>query len=175
MNKELPMELDDSRFELENRVKNLLWTVSGDYGLDMKPDVSLFLRSEAIALYDGIKQGAFARFYDRDMMGMYLVKKVFLQADEQCLTQLARLCIEEAVGEKICQERPGICSIQRKACEDILNQEFEQMCAPGNVFGKLRAAVLRRRLEGSSYRAEKSFRSLRTQWQAQPVQRTPWT
>ena len=42
MNKELPMELDDSRFELENRVKNLLWTVSGDYGLDMKPDVSLF-------------------------------------------------------------------------------------------------------------------------------------
>ena len=160
MNKELPMELDDSRFELENRVKNILWTVSGDYGLDMKPDVSLFLRSEAIALYDGIKQGAFARFYDRDMMGMYLVKKVFLQADEQCLTQLAQLCIEEAVGEKICQERPGICSIQRKACEDILNQEFEQMCAPGNVFGKLRAAVLRRRLEGSSYRAEKKLQEL---------------
>lgn len=86
MNKELPTELDDSRFELENRLKNLLWTVSGDYGLEMKPDVALFLRSEAIALYDGIKQGAFARFYDRDMMGMYLVKKVFLQADEQCLT-----------------------------------------------------------------------------------------
>ena len=160
MNKELPMELDDSRFELENRVKNLLWTVSGDYGLDMKPDVSLFLRSEAIALYDGIKQGAFARFYDRDMMGMYLVKKVFLQADEQCLTQLAQLCIEEAVGEKACRERPGIRSIQRKACEDILDQEFEQMCAPGNVLGKLRAAVLRRRLEGSSYRAEKKLQEL---------------
>lgn len=160
MNKELPMELDDSRFELENRVKNLLWTVSGDYGLDMKPDVSLFLRSEAIALYDGIKQGAFARFYDRDMMGMYLVKKVFLQADEQCLTQLAQLCIEEAVGEKVCRERPGIRSILRKACEDILDQEFEQMCAPGNVLGKLRAAVLRRRLEGSSYRAEKKLQEL---------------
>ncbi len=160
MNKELPMELDDSRFELENRVKNLLWTVSGDYGLDMKPDVSLFLRSEAIALYDGIKQGAFARFYDRDMMGMYLVKKVFLQADEQCLTQLAQLCIEEAVGEKVCRERPGIRSIQRKACEDILDQEFEQMCAPGNVLGKLRAAVLRGRLEGSSYRAEKKLQEL---------------
>ena len=160
MNKELPTELDDSRFELENRLKNLLWTVSGDYGLEMKPDVALFLRSEAIALYDGIKQGAFARFYDRDMMGMYLVKKVFLQADEQCLTQLAQLCIEEAVGEKVCRERPGIRSIQRKACEDILDQEFEQMCAPGNVLGKLRAAVLRRRLEGSSYRAEKKLQEL---------------
>ena len=160
MNKELPTELDDSRFELENRLKNLLWTVSGDYGLEMKPDVSLFLRSEAIALYDGIKQGAFARLYDRDMMGMYLVKKVFLQADETCLTQLAQLCIEEAVGEKICQERPGIRSIQRKACEDILDQEFEQMCAPGNGLGKLRAAVLRRRLEGSAFRAEKKLQEL---------------
>ena len=160
MNKELPTELDDSRFELENRLKNLLWTVSGDYGLEMKPDVALFLRSEAIALYDGIKQGAFARFYDRDMMGMYLVKKVFLQADEQCLTQLAQLCIEEAVGEKVCRERPGIRSIQRKACEDILDQEFEQMCAPGNVLGRLRAAVLRRRLDGSSFRAEKKLQEL---------------
>ena len=160
MNKELPTELDDSRFELENRLKNLLWTVSGDYGLEMKPDVALFLRSEAIALYDGIKQGAFARFYDRDMMGMYLVKKVFLQADEQCLTQLAQLCIEEAVGEKVCRERPGIRSIQRKACEDILEQEFEQMCAPGNVLGRLRAAVLRRRLDGSAFRAEKKLQEL---------------
>ncbi len=160
MNKELPTELDDSRFELENRLKNLLWTVSGDYGLDMKPDVSLFLRSEAIALYDGIKQGAFARFYDRDMMGMYLVKKVFLQADETCLTQLSQLCIGGAGGEKICQERPGIRSIQRKACEDILEQEFEQMCAPGNVLGRLRAAVLRRRLDGSSFRAEKKLQEL---------------
>ena len=160
MNKELPTELDDSRFELENRLKNLLWTVSEDYGLEMKPDVALFLRSEAIALYDGIKQGAFARFYDRDMMGMYLVKKVFLQADEQCLTQLAQLCIEEAVGEKVCRERPGIRSIQRKACEDILEQEFEQMCAPGNVLGRLRAAVLRRRLDGSSFRAEKKLQEL---------------
>ena len=42
MNKELPTELDDSRFELENRLKNLLWTVSGDYGLEMKPDVACF-------------------------------------------------------------------------------------------------------------------------------------
>ena len=57
MNNTEPVEIDDYRLELENRIRNLLWTVSGDYGLDMKPDVSLFLRSKAIALYDGIKQG----------------------------------------------------------------------------------------------------------------------
>ena len=74
------MEIEDYRLELENRIRNLLWTVSGDYQLQMKPDVSLFLRSKAIALYDGIKQGALARFFDKDMLGLYLVKKVFLEA-----------------------------------------------------------------------------------------------
>ena len=42
MNNTEPVEIDDYRLELENRIRNLLWTVSGDYGLDMKPDVSLF-------------------------------------------------------------------------------------------------------------------------------------
>ena len=85
------MQIDDQRLELENRIRNLLWTVSGDYTLEMKPDVSLFLRSKSIALYDGIKQGAIARFYDKNLLGLYLVKKIFLQADEGALTFLAQL------------------------------------------------------------------------------------
>lgn len=158
MNKEEALEIDDSRFELENRIRNLLWTVSGDYGLSVKPDVSLFLRSRDIALYDGIKQGAFARYYDRDSMGMYLVKKVFLQAKENELTLIAQLCIEEAVGEKICQERPGVRSMQRQAFEDILDQEFEEMPAPGDLLARLKIAVLRRRLDGEDFRIEKRLR-----------------
>ena len=155
MDKEELLEVDDRRFELENRIRNLLWTVSGDYGLSVKPDVSLFLRSRDIALYDGIKQGAFARYYDRDCMGMYLVKKVFLQAKENELTLIAQLCIEEAVGEKICRERPGVRSMQRLAFEDILDQEFEEMPAPGDLLARLKIAVLRRRLEGDSFRIER--------------------
>lgn len=157
MNKDEILEFDNSRFELENRIQNLLWTVSGDYGLEIRPDVSLFLRSESIALYDGIKQGAFARYYDKECMGLYLVKKVFLQADEGALTLLAQLCIEEAVGERICIERPGVKSMQRQAFEDILEQEFEEMPSPGDYLGRLKAAVLRRRLEGSAYRVEKKL------------------
>ena len=155
MDKEELLEVDDRRFELENRIRKLLWTVSGDYGLSVKPDVSLFLRSRDIALYDGIKQGAFARYYDRDCMGMYLVKKVFLQAKENELTLIAQLCIEEAVGEKICRERPGVRSMQRLAFEDILDQEFEEMPAPGDLLARLKIAVLRRRLEGDSFRIER--------------------
>ncbi|MDO5336710.1 MAG: nitric oxide reductase activation protein [Eubacteriales bacterium] len=149
----------ESSFEIENRIKNLLWTVSGDYSLEIRPDVPLFLRSKAIELYDGIKQGAFARYYDREEMSMYLVKKVFLQADEAELMLLTQLCIEEAVGDKICQERPGIRSMQTKAFEDILDQEFEILPSYGDAVGRLRLALLRDRLSGKrgTFRVERQL------------------
>lgn len=157
MNNTEPVEIDEYRLELENRIRNLLWTVSGDYQLDMKPDVSLFLRSKAIALYDGIKQGALARYYDKDMLGLYLVKKIFLQAGENELTFVAQLCIEEAIGDKICEERPGIRDMQRQCIEDILEQEFDILPDLKDIPGRLKVAVLRRRLNNGEWHVEKKL------------------
>lgn len=157
MNNTEPVEIDEYRLELENRIRNLLWTVSGDYQLDMKPDVSLFLRSKAIALYDGIKQGALARYYDKDMLGLYLVKKIFLQAGENELTFVAQLCIEEAIGDKICEERPGICDMQRQCMEDILEQEFDILPDLRDIPGRLKVAALRRRLNNGEWHVEKKL------------------
>ena len=127
----------------------------------MKPDVSLFLRSKAIALYDGIKQGALARFYDKDMLGLYLVKKVFLEASEGALTAVAQLCIEEAIGEKLCQERPGVRDMRRQTFEDILEQEFERMPSADDWTGRLKIAVLRDHLSGGKYPVEKKLEAFR--------------
>lgn len=157
MNNTEPVEIDEYRLELENRIRNLLWTVSGDYQLDMKPDVSLFLRSKAIALYDGIKQGALARYYDKDMLGLYLVKKIFLQAGENELTFVAQLCIEETIGDKICEERPGIRDMQRQCMEDILEQEFDILPDLRDIPGRLKVAVLRRRLNNGEWHVEKKL------------------
>ena len=157
MNNTEPVEIDEYRLELENRIRNLLWTVSGDYQLDMKPDVSLFLRSKAIALYDGIKQGALARYYDKDMLGLYLVKKIFLQAGENELTFVAQLCIEEAIGDKICEERPGIRDMQRQCMEDILEQEFDILPDLRDIPGRLKVAVLCRRLNNGEWHVEKKL------------------
>lgn len=157
MNNTEPVEIDEYRLELENRIRNLLWTVSGDYQLDMKPDVSLFLRSKAIALYDGIKQGALARYYDKDMLGLYLVKKIFLQAGENELTFVAQLCIEEAIGDKICEERPGIRDMQRQCMEDILEQEFDILPDLRDIPGRLKVVVLRRRLNNGEWHVEKKL------------------
>lgn len=141
------LRIQDYHLELENRIRNLLWTISGDYTQQMKPDVSLFLRSKDIALYDGIKQGALAKFFDKDFLGMYLVKKIFMGADETALTFVSQLCIEEAIGDRICQERPGIWEMQRRACEDILDQEYERMPSAADKLGYLRVNMLRRRID----------------------------
>ena len=161
MNKADNLEIEEYKLDLENRIRNLLWTVSGDYTLKIKPDVSLFLRSRAIALYDGIKQGAFAKYYDKELMGLYLVKKIFLQADERDLTALAQLCIEEAIGEKICRDRPGVKEMQSQAFSDILDQEFEEMPSEGDMLGRLKIAVLRDRLSEGEHKVEKSVKIYR--------------
>ncbi len=41
------------------------------------------------------------------------------------LTGLTQLCIEEAVGERICESAPGVRRMRKKALEDILDQEYE--------------------------------------------------
>lgn len=153
------MILDDYQIEMENRIRNLLWTVSGDYTLEMKPNVETFLRSKALALYDGIKQGSFAKYYDKDLLGMYLVKKIFLQGLETPLTAIAQLCIEEAIGEKISAERPGIVRIRRQAFLDMIDQEFEVLAK--SPLGRLKFALLKEKTEGS-YQVENQIRDWMT-------------
>lgn len=149
------MSMDENQLELENRIKNLLWTVSGDYTLDMKPDVEAFLRAKEIALYDGVKQGAFAKYYDKEALGLYLVKKIFLHAEEGPLVSIAQLCMEEAVGERICAERPGVKAIRQKAFEAVIDDRFEKMAA--SPWGKLKYSLLREALQGS-YRVDAKTR-----------------
>lgn len=86
MNRE---ELEERQLEIANRMKNIIWTVCGDYTLEAKPDVEAFLKSKYIALYDGIKQGAFAKYFEKEKLSMYLVKKVYLGAREDALVAIA--------------------------------------------------------------------------------------
>ncbi len=147
--------LEEYQIEMENRIRNLLWTVSGDYTLEMKPNVETFLRSKPLALYDGIKQGAFAKYYDKDLLGMYLVKKIFLQGLETPLTAIAQLCIEEAIGEKIAAERPGIVRIRNQAFLDMIDQEFEILAK--SPLGRLKFALLKEKTQGD-YPVERQIR-----------------
>ena len=139
-------------FEIENRMKNLLWTVSGDYTLEAKLNVEAFMHSKYSALYDAIKQGAMAKYFSMDEYSMYLIKKLYYGADETGLMRVSSLCIDMACAEKISAERQGVKNIRKRAYEEILDKDFANMQADGKL-GKLRFSMLRRELD-SSYRVE---------------------
>lgn len=155
MNRE---ELEERQLEIANRMKNIIWTVCGDYTLEAKTDVEAFLKSKYIALYDGIKQGAFAKYFEKEKLSMYLVKKVYLGAREDALVAIAQLCMEKAVGDRIARERKGVSSIQKKAYEYVLDHEMDTMVK--SEFGRLQLAMMRQVLTGERRCEEKIRKQL---------------
>ena len=83
------MQEEEKQLEIENRLKNIIWTVCQDYTLEAKPDVETYLLSKPLALYDGIKQGAFAKYFKKEEMSAYLLKKIYLHASERALMRIA--------------------------------------------------------------------------------------
>ncbi len=146
------MEETRDLFEIENRMKNLLWTVSGDYNLDAKLNVEAFMYSKYSALYDAIKQGAMAKYFSMDEYSLYLIKKLYYGADETGLMRVSSLCIDMACAEKISAERQGVKNVRKRAYEEILDKDFANMQADGKL-GKLRFSMLRQELD-PSYRVE---------------------
>lgn len=140
---------EEYEYELQNRMKNLLWTVSGDYELDVELDTRSFQRSKYISLYDAVKQGAFARYFSKDQFGLYLVRKLYLGADEQALSRLAQMCVDQAVVNKVTRERKGVASLRRKAFEDILERDFPGLSRPGDLVGRVKIAMLQEGIDGS--------------------------
>ena len=140
------MEETRDLFEIENRMKNLLWTVSGDYTLEAKLNVDAFMHSKYSALYDAIKQGAMAKYFSMEEYSMYLIKKLYYGADETGLMRISGLCIDMACAEKISLERQGVKNIRKRAYEEILDKDFANMQADGKL-GRLRFSMLRYELD----------------------------
>ena len=92
----------------EMRLKNLLWTVSGDYSLEMSFEDDKWEETPWAALYDAVKEGAYVRYCSqtfREEVSLYLLKKIYLGAEEGTLVQAAGLCIDSMAGSRILAER----------------------------------------------------------------------
>ena len=150
-------DLEDNQMEIENRIRNLMWTVSGNYDLNTRLDLESFSRSKYISLYDAIKQGAFAKYYDTNALSMYIVKKSFYGVEEPVLMNIAQLCVDMAVYQKIVSERPGVCNIRRKAFEAMLELDFDKMNK--SFIGRVKLEILRQFLNGRG-RAEKRIQDV---------------
>lgn len=137
-------QLDE--LDVKNRVQNLMWTVSGDYGLDTEVDTASFEKSKYISLYDAIKQGAFARYFDKEAFGGYVVRKVYLGADSSVLMRLGQLCVDSAVWKKASKERIGVPDVRKKAFADALERDFFKLTH--SYWGKIQASYYRYALYG---------------------------
>lgn len=136
----------DKKAEIEQRMQNLCWTVSGDYSLRLKLDTAAFEKSKYAALYDAIKQGAFAKYFSKEELGMYLVKKLYFGAREQELLQLSQLCVDCAVVDKVSGERSGVLEIRKKAFEALLEQDFNRMAS--SFVGQIKISLMKEAVYG---------------------------
>lgn len=135
---------DPNYIALESRIRNLAWTVSGDYSLKIEPDVDAFLKAPNIAIYDAVTQGAFAKFFDRDAFFLYLLKKIYMGADSGLLNQAGQLAIESASIGRIMQERAGVARLREKAFIDIFEYRFSSLSSTliGNLQYTYMSSVL---------------------------------
>ncbi|MGN0334948.1 MAG: nitric oxide reductase activation protein [Lachnospiraceae bacterium] len=152
------MEYTEQLLEIENRMKNLLWTVSGDYTLEASLNAEAFLESKYSALYDAIKQGAMMKYFSGDEYSMYLIKKLYYGADEAGLMKISGLCIDMACADKISAERKGVSNIRRRAYAEVLDRYFDHMQKEG-ILGKIRFSLLRQELD-PDYVTEKKIQTV---------------
>lgn len=150
-------QLEDHRLEIENRIRNLFWTVSGDYSLEIRPDVDTFLRSKPLALYDAIKQGAFAGHFDTKALALYTLKKRALGADGEVLMELTQLCVDAAAYPLASRERSGVEEMRRSAFRDLLETGYFR-----SKVGQIRRSILCRFLGQEDNASPETLRWVQT-------------
>ena len=75
-----------------NNWKNIIWRSAIVSEIFFGQSVVIMIRnySKQTVLYEAVKQGAFARYFDQKKLGMYLMKKLHFSAGEDMLLPLQR-------------------------------------------------------------------------------------
>ena len=135
--------------DIQGRVENLLWAVSGDYGLDMPADVRAWEKSPYIPLYEAVSQGIFRKYYDTGKYRTFFAEKVYQGMIPSVLEALGRLCIDSAVWKKAVRERPGVENLRKAAFRETL--EKDSLRLTHTDWGYLEQCYLRKILYGEKF------------------------
>ena len=112
--------------DVQTRLENLIWTVSGNYDLEISPEElgeRLFEKSPYIAFYHAIEKGCFEKYFDSKAFNRFFTKKVYQGLEPSVLQCLGKLCIDSAIWKKASKERKGILNIRKKAFLDTLEKD----------------------------------------------------
>lgn len=138
---------DEFDLQLSSRIMNLVWTVSGSYDVNYMPDLKLYKKSKAMCLYDAIKHGAFAKYYDMDTLSIYMLKKLYCDADYENLYAVTQMAVEAACRSRISEERGGVADIRSEALDDMLEHDFKSMVH--SPAGRMKLALIKAYSQGS--------------------------
>ena len=92
-------EAEANRLDIQNRIRNLMWTVSQDYELDIEVDPEAWQKSKYIAFYDAVRHGGFARYFSVEEYESYITKRSMPDGNHLCSLHwedcvLTALCIK---------------------------------------------------------------------------------
>lgn len=116
-------ELLEEQVWLENRAKNLFWTVCGDYARAARLDAGMLQKAKPAALYEAARLGALYRYFDAEQVIRFTAKGLQSAPAPMLLAELVRICVDAAVYPKLQQERPGMELLRRRAFAALLQEE----------------------------------------------------
>ncbi|MBU4440708.1 MAG: nitric oxide reductase activation-like protein, partial [Firmicutes bacterium] len=126
-------------YEFDNRISNLMWTVSGDYDENMDSGEKSFI-SENVALYHAVTAGGRRKYINWPSVKKYVISRHRAGFNKDILLSLIAMGSDVVVEEKIIAERPGIYDIRKKAYDDILSNYYK--LHTDNVLEKVRHAMI---------------------------------
>ena len=143
-------------YEFDNRVSNLMWTVSGDYDDNMDRGEKSFI-SEDVALYHAVTAGGRRKYIKWDSVKKYVISRYRAGFDKDILLGLIGLGSDVLIEEKLIAERPGIYDIRKKAYDDVLMNYYN--LHTDNLIEKTRHAMVLQKI-GKMPRVDVETRNL---------------
>ena len=126
-------------YEFDNRITNLMWTISGDYDENMDSGEKSFI-SKNVALYHAVTAGGRRKYIAWPSVKKYVISRHRAGFDKNIILGLIAMGSDLVVEEKIIAERPGVYDIRKKAYDDILSNYYN--LHTDNLLEKTRHAMI---------------------------------
>lgn len=126
-------------YEFDNRITNLMWTISGDYDENMDSGEKSFI-SKNVALYHAVTAGGRRKYIAWPSIKKYVISRHRAGFDKNIMLGLIAMGSDLVVEEKIIAERPGVYDLRKKAYDDILSNYYN--LHTDNLLEKTRHAMI---------------------------------
>ena len=87
-------------YEFENRINNLVWTISGNYNEEINISKENYI-SKDVAMYFAIMEGARHKYIDWDIIKKYIFSRVKDGYDLEVISTLIHIIFNRVIEENV--------------------------------------------------------------------------